>query len=747
MILTGSPTRWEQMLAKPLAQRLEQAPEELVTFMAQYNKATGNPAHPKSAVATADLFADTHAAVEELPPVIKNQLELRLLGIFFMNGLGSSAITDVIAYANGDPLGAVVAIDVEAFSRRKANEWATWRENTAFSPAPRIRLDVRIAHSEKDDRKGALQYVLLHEFGHVMASASDVMPNWWEERISSEHAGRESFPQLAWQLESDGTMVPRAGQDFPLRDRITLYAPARLSGEQIASIYQDLDNTVFPTLYAASNVHEDFAESFATYVHTVLLEKLHEVLIYQDDRLLASYRSFWATPRSRAKAAFFEAFLARPPAPFPRRREHAAAAKLCSEIIDRSATAFLGLAPFLHLSIESGDLRHVAEELLAQAAQEQDNAVLWMNLATAFFSIRQRRLGLAMHQQALFLRRQFHLPASLQPARCHVLMLMAPGDVAENMPLDCLLQSSAVDLTLYYATPEAPLPPEPPAHDVLLVGLTDTDKNRPILKTLESMLASWGKPVINRPQSIPNVERNTASVLLQGVPGLLMPLTHQVARASLVEFGSGTQRPPELPDDCPFPIILRPVGSHAGRDLVRIDDAAGIASYLAAVPDGEFYLSRFIDYSGPDGLFRKYRIALIAGQPFACHMAISSHWMIHYVNAGMYADSEKRAEEATFMANFDEFARRHQIALDAIFQRCGLDYVCIDCAESRDGQLLIFEVDHAMVVHAMDPEDLFPYKQAHMLKVKNAFEDFLFGLSACQAHLSYPYSTHEIQVS
>ena len=55
--------------------------------------------------------------------------------------------------------------------------------------------------------------------------------------------------------------------------------------------------------------------------------------------------------------------------------------------------------------------------------------------------------------------------------------------------------------------------------------------------------------------------------------------------------------------------------------------------------------------------------------------------------------------------------------------------MCIDCAETHDGELLIFEIDHAMVVHAMDPEDLFPYKQAHMLKVKNAFTDFLYGLS------------------
>ena len=78
------------------------------------------------------------------------------------------------------------------------------------------------------------------------------------------------------------------------------------------------------------------------------------------------------------------------------------------------------------------------------------------------------------------------------------------------------------------------------------------------------------------------------------------------------------------------------------------------------------------------------------------------------------------------MANFDNFAHRHRISLDAIYQRIGLDYVCIDCAETQDGQLLVFEVDHVMVVHAMDPEDLFPYKQQHISKIRNAFREFLF---------------------
>jgi hypothetical protein len=144
------------------------------------------------------------------------------------------------------------------------------------------------------------------------------------------------------------------------------------------------------------------------------------------------------------------------------------------------------------------------------------------------------------------------------------------------------------------------------------------------------------------------------------------------------------------------------------------------------MPQDEFYVARFVDYRSADGQFRKYRIILIEGQPYISHMAISSHWMIHYLNAGMADSAEKRAEEAAFMAGFDAgFAQRHAQAFRAIAERTGLDYVGLDCGETPDGELLIFEVDSDMIVHAMDPVDMFPYKQPQMRKLFDAFRQML----------------------
>jgi glutathione synthase/RimK-type ligase-like ATP-grasp enzyme len=401
--------------------------------------------------------------------------------------------------------------------------------------------------------------------------------------------------------------------------------------------------------------------------------------------------------------------------------------------ISQTETPFIGLAPFLRQSIAGEDIQATGQGLLERIQDSPDDANLWMNLSTAMLCLGQSQLGLSIQSEALAMKTVYFLAAAEQPARLTVLLLMAPGDLAANTPLDCLLEDSDIDLIFYYLKaddPEGPFAAPLPEHDILLVAISETDENRELLAYLEKCLVDWPVPVINAPQHIPSVGRNVACNLLTGAPGLAIPPSWRIARGLLESLAEDAGSPGFLIEGCNFPIILRPIDSHAGRDLARIADPAELSAYLARVADDEFFISEFIDYRSPDGLFRKFRVALIDGVPYACHMAVSDHWMVHYVNAGMYEEAAKRLEEQSFMDNFAAFSLQHQAALSAIHQRTGLDYLCLDCAEMPNGELLIFEIDHAMVVHAMDSLELFPYKQHHMHKVKAAFRDFLLRRQA-----------------
>jgi glutathione synthase/RimK-type ligase-like ATP-grasp enzyme len=277
-----------------------------------------------------------------------------------------------------------------------------------------------------------------------------------------------------------------------------------------------------------------------------------------------------------------------------------------------------------------------------------------------------------------------------------------------------------------YVGPDLPLPEPLPEHDIAFVAAAESDQNRVLLEHIETLVKSWPRPVVNDPMAVAQLSRDGACRLLRAVTGLVMPNSVRVQRHTLEQIAQGRLSAAEVLGDGDFPIIARPVGSHAGRGLHRLGDPAAVQQYLQAVPEQNFFLARFVDYRGTDGLYRKARIAIIDGRPFAAHLAVSENWMVHYLNAGMTDSADKRAAEARFMADFDTtFARRHADALRQLTERVGLDYFGIDCAETGDGQLLIFEIDSALVVHAMDPVDMYPYKPPQMHRIFDAFRRLL----------------------
>lgn len=335
-------------------------------------------------------------------------------------------------------------------------------------------------------------------------------------------------------------------------------------------------------------------------------------------------------------------------------------------------------------------------------------------------------------QHALEMRQIFRLPpaAGVTPS-VRILMFALPGDFMANTPIEFLLDGSNVSLDIVYLMPGQLIPTDLPEHDAVFVGIAESAESRPTLLSLGTMLATWTRPVLNMPSRVLDLARERLFDVLAPVAGITMPTTVWVTRATLREIVVGTLRLEALARDLAFPIIARPAGTHAGAGLTKICDEGELLAYLLQQEGDDHYLARFVDYRSADDQFRKYRIAFIGGQPYLCHMAISSEWMVHYLNAGMQTDARKRAEEAANMQVFDTtFARRHATALAGIATTLDLDYFAIDCAEMPDGKLLVFEASTAMIVHRMDPPELFPYKHVQMDKVCRAFVDFLHAKSA-----------------
>ena len=391
-----------------------------------------------------------------------------------------------------------------------------------------------------------------------------------------------------------------------------------------------------------------------------------------------------------------------------------------------SAATPIGIAKLSKMMFDGEDLTPLWRELIGKYIYEREDAAALMDLATVEQLFGNLSDGLARQAEALELRRLYRSPCPAAAPSLRLLALAAPGDIGTNTPLEFLLEGSDIALYTLFVVPDLPLPQQLPEHDIAFVAVGESDANAPVLAEIAQLTAQWDRPLLNSPERIPLLSRERLFQALDGAPGIVMPMTVRVPRGGLQGLAAGRAALTSLLPDGAFPLISRPVGSHAGHGLKKLEDAEALKAYLAERPEGEFYLSRYVDYRDADGLFRKYRIIFIEGRPFACHMAIADQWMIYYLNAAMKESTAKRAEEARFMSGFDDdFARRHAAALAALAERIGLDYFGIDCAETADGRLLLFEADIAMIVHAMDSAEIFPYKRPQMRKVFDAFAAML----------------------
>jgi len=387
----------------------------------------------------------------------------------------------------------------------------------------------------------------------------------------------------------------------------------------------------------------------------------------------------------------------------------------------------LGVPPLMRMAFLKKDVAPLGIALLERAQANPTDANAYLDCSTYLQITGDRDVALRLQAEAIRMQQLYSLPAARSDLPgLRLLVIMGPGDLMSNMPVEFLLEDSDVSVDLLYLTLESDWPSVVPEHDVMLVALAESEANRPLLTRLTQFIEHWPRPVINRPERIAVLSRDGVCAALARIPGVDMPVTTRIDRATLAALGSGaTPAAAVLPGD-DFPLIVRPIGSHAGTNLEKMTTGLDIAGYLERVAGDDFYVSRFVDYSSADGQFRKYRIVLIDGVAFICHFAVSSHWMIHYLNAGMNESAAKRAEEAVVMAGFDAgFATRHAGALRAIDERMGMPYLGIDCAETPAGELLVFEADNAMIVHAMDPEDMYPYKKPVMQKVFDAFRRLL----------------------
>ena len=296
--------------------------------------------------------------------------------------------------------------------------------------------------------------------------------------------------------------------------------------------------------------------------------------------------------------------------------------------------------------------------------------------------------------------------------------MLAPGSY--NTPYEYLIDRTPFDSNILLLLPDHEYDAAFLAShaDVVVNLVSDVDQDNAMLPVAARLIDRLGKPVINHPDRIRSTDRLAIATLLSDIPSCRVARVERHDGKTLLAPGFFERYAARAP------FLVRLAGRHGGDDFERIETADDLRRLVSMHPEADYFLIEYIDYRSTDGYFRKYRFFIVGEAILPYHLAIGGDWKVHHFSTDMPNQPWMRHEEEAFLrAPDDVFEPRHFAALHAIRDAMGLDFFGVDCALDRAGNLVVFEANATMLVHA-DTGD-FAYKNPYVRRIKTAFAALL----------------------
>lgn len=229
-------------------------------------------------------------------------------------------------------------------------------------------------------------------------------------------------------------------------------------------------------------------------------------------------------------------------------------------------------------------------------------------------------------------------------------------------------------------------------------------------------------PVINHPRFILDTSRDKIYEKLKEIKGLHIPKTIRLKPSSLSEIAEIAEKE-EM-----YPFLFRITTHHTNVEVPIIKGKDDI-KFLEIYPfrGEEYYLTKFVDYSSYDGLYRKYRVFFINGKLYPRHLVISDHWNIHARDRNRLMDYKEkfREEEKKWL---EEFREEDYLPLLEIAKHIKLDFFIIDFALLRDGGIVLFEATPCcfyIIGRVEDIDAKYSYQVPYIRIIEEAFVNMI----------------------
>lgn len=390
------------------------------------------------------------------------------------------------------------------------------------------------------------------------------------------------------------------------------------------------------------------------------------------------------------------------------------------------------------LLFETGHLSAAQTAFTAATTYHPAHIGAHVNLAQVL--LHKNEISLAREQFQLLLQREPHLPEAHQglaacaarlgdealaayhrdrgfgPAPVQLWRGQGPGPRAQllilgsaqegNIPWRFLIDHRRFDCTsiaLEYWAEDQPLP----AHDLCFNAIGDADRCRRVLEKAGRLPRT--SPWINWPEQVLRTGRFALGQQLAPMAGLRVPrMVWLEAQADDVQ----ALVPLLQQQGFTFPLLVRAMGYHGGQFFEQVAQAHQLANTLTQLPGSRWLALEYLETRDQAGRFRKFRMMCIDGVLYPIHLALASHWKVHYFSADLQQDVAARAEESHFLQNPREsLGSKVMQTLQALAQQIGLDYFGIDFGVNAQEEVLLFEANATMVLHPPTEDPLWDYRR------------------------------------
>lgn len=292
----------------PLVERAGLLPADAVDSLREELESYGGISKIAPAGAAEYVVKDLREAVEGLPESVRRLVRERLIGVFLVDnlsieGTGEHNLGMAIQVMGmwRQHAGTIVLIDRDA-TDMKANRAMASMEYVPTVEYKGVSVQSRLARRNNDDRRLTLQYVLLHELGHVIDFDRKITPDSFDYGGQTAGCG---FTCLSWVEPRRHRFSSQIGAAMHSADNDGYDAYVKA----LPTTFRLLSASNFPSVYATSDPAEDFADSFAQYVHSVVLGHPWELTLRINGTIEEQIGSCFLERRCPGKKSYFDRLL------------------------------------------------------------------------------------------------------------------------------------------------------------------------------------------------------------------------------------------------------------------------------------------------------------------------------------------------------------------------------------------------------------------------------------------------------